>query len=190
MQPLSYQVGKATCWCTSIINGIMHLNKDRIESFQYKTLHSALNSILCANGLQFDKFEHKKIVTNIIGECFSFRLYDVEGVGISDAVRNLDFQSQVAVCSVDNEDHCILLNGKSECGEWLSAFDPWWHENDRSDNTNVRFPKKNETNVEIRMHHLLTHSLARYQKLYERGEAYPMGNSTIKHDLTVFEMQT
>ena len=60
MQPLSYQIGRCTCWGTSIMNGIMFLRwkhlceeEARIESFQYKILHAALNSLLRREGVWF-----------------------------------------------------------------------------------------------------------------------------------------
>ena len=99
----------------------------------------------------------------------------------------------MAICDVGDGDHSILLNGKSKCGSWLSAFDPWWYAADRKANKNVRFPRGNfqtEVNVKIRMHHLLKHPYAKkYKDKYESGKAYPMGKKKY-HCLTVIESPT
>ena len=85
-------------------------------------------------------------------------------------------------------DHSILLNGKSECGEWLSAFDPWWYcrtENGRIGNDNVQFPHEVGVNVRIRLHHLLEHPYGDHAESYRVGKAYPMGHNIPMRFLTV-----
>ena len=99
----------------------------------------------------------------------------------------------MAICDVGNGNHSILLNGKSKCGSWLSAFDPWWYEASREDDKNVRFPKgknRTEVNVEINMRHLLQDPYNRCQQRYSLGMAYPMGKNKRKHVLTVIESTT
>ena len=85
-------------------------------------------------------------------------------------------------------DRSILLNGKSECGEWLSAFDPWWYcraENGRIGNDNVQFPHEVGVNVRIRLHHLLEHPYGDHAESYRVGKAYPMGHNIPMRFLTV-----
>ena len=98
----------------------------------------------------------------------------------------------VAICDVGNGNHSILLNGKSKCGDWLSAFDPWWYGDSRKANNNVRFPKgkiRSKVNVEIRIRHLLEDPYATYKNKYNSGTAYPMGKKK-HHSLTVIESTT
>ena len=129
-------------------------------------------------------------VLETLSNSFSLRFSFVNGKKVTNVVRNLDFRRKVGICDVGNGAHCILLNGRSECGEWVSAFDPWWYhstENDRSDNENVQFPDEDGVNVRIRLHHLLEHSYNRYQKEYKTGKAYPMGRTIEKRFLTVID---
>ncbi len=203
MQPLTYQIGRSTCWAISIVNGIMFLrgrerrdgerDEARIESFQYKVLHSTLNTLLWIEGVWYndnDNFRAYQNVLETLSNSFSLRFSFVNGKKVTNVVRNLDFRRKVGICDVGNGAHCILLNGRSECGEWVSAFDPWWYhstENDRSDNENVQFPDEDGVNVRIRLHHLLEHSYNRYQKEYKTGKAYPMGRNIEKRFLTVID---
>lgn len=193
MQPLSYQIGKSTCWITSIINGIMFLrNGCRISSFEYKTLHAAVDSLLREEGVwivgqERDAFEHS---LKILGETFKIKFTNFRGQNVADGVIGLDYSNQVAVCHVGNDDHCILLNGISKCGEWLSAFDPWWYGDGRTGNENVRFPDENDEreghNVRIRRDHLLRARYPYHKDAYHEGLAYPMGRYE-KRFLTVME---
>ena len=93
----------------------------------------------------------------------------------------------MAICDVGNGDHSILLNRKSECGNWLSAFDPWWYDDNRTDNGNVQFPGESWTNVRISMQHLLRDPLDVYLDEYNSGKAYPMGMNIEKRFLAVIE---
>ena len=196
MQPLAYQVGKSTCWIASVFNAVMFLRKgERIGHCKYKIMHSTLNSFLRSEGVWYDTDEivvHKKL-KEMLGKLFALRVCTQRGSDVVDAIPELHFKRQVAICDVGDGNHSILLNGKSECGSWLSAFDPWWYEADRKANKNVRFPKGNirmEVNVKIRMHHLLKHPCAKkYEKKYESGMAYPMGEEEY-HCLTVIESTT
>ena len=112
------------------------------------------------------------------------------GAEVSDGIRNLDFDRQVAVCDVGNGDHAILLNGKGKRkrGDWLYAFDPWWYGQVRANNANVTFPNKFHANVLIRLRHLLDDAYERNS--FSTGIAYPMGEETDKHFLTVIEYKT
>ena len=199
MQPLAYQIGRSTCWVTSIINGIMFLrNRERIGYLHYKTMQTALNSFLRSNekgyeGIWFETDEEFGVYENVmklLESFFELRICTKRSQ-VVDAIRQLHFNKQVAICSVGNGDHGILLNGKSECGCWLSAFDPWWYDGVRSDNVNVRFPEEGiRTNVQIRIRHLLEDSLGTYRQEYGKGTAYPMGKNKNEHLLTIMESTT
>ena len=190
MQPLAYQVGKSTCWIASVFNAVMFLRKgERIGHRKYKIMHCTLNSFLRRKGVYYDTDDVHKNVKEMLEKLFALQVCTQRGADVVDAICRLHFKGQVAICDVGNGDHSILLNGKSECGSWLSAFDPWWYEADRKKNKNVRFPKGNirtEVNVKIRMHHLLKHP---YDEKYQSGEAYPMGEEK-HHCLTVIESTT
>lgn len=201
MQPLAYQIGRSTCWVTSIINGIMFLrNGERIGYLQYKTMQSALNSFLRSEkegkleGVWLETDEEFGVYKNVmgfLGTLFSLRICTTTGAEVADKIHDLHFRRQVAICSVGNGDHGILLNGKSECGNWLSAFDPWWYGDDRSDNENVKFTETDtSTNVRISMCHLLDHTPSEYRGEYNTGKAYPMGKKKAEHFLTVIESTT
>lgn len=201
MQPLAYQIGRSTCWVTSIINGIMFLrNGERIGYLQYKTMQSTLNSFLRSEkkgkseGIWFETDEEFGVYENVIKlleSFFALRICTKTCAEVADAIRQLHFNKQVAICSVGNGDHGILLNAKSECGCWLSAFDPWWYGAVRTDNGNVRFPgERIRTNVLIRMCHLLEDPYSRYAREYNRGTAYPMGKNKDEHFLTIIESTT
>lgn len=197
MQPLSYQIGNSTCWITSIINGITFLSEgERISSFQYKALHAALNSILWKTGVwywedgeDYSAFEH---VLEMLESTFRLQFNHYQGGDVADGIRNLRFGKQVAVCDVGNGDHSILLNGISECGEWLLAFDPWWYGDGLDSNDNVEFPDENGGrhvhNVRIRREHLLNDPFRGNEAAYSGGQAYPMGKNTDKRFLTVLEV--
>ena len=195
MQPLSYQIGTKTCWATSIINGIIFLlDGARMESVQYKILHFALNSILRKSGVVYytnDDYLDCESVTKILEEHFSLRFHCVRGPEVQQKIREMTFKDEVAVCDVGKGDHSILLNGKSECGEWLSAFDPWWYclaENDRVSSKIVKFPKnENSANVRINLRHLLEDPYNAYETEYGVGKAYPMGHNIEMHFLIVVE---
>ena len=195
MQPLAHQVGESTCWIASVFNAVMFLRKgERIGHLEYKCMHSTLNYFLRREGVRYDTDEfcvHKK-VKEMLGELFALRVCTQRGADVVNAIRHLHFEGQVAICDVGKGDHSILLNGKSECGSWLSAFDPWWYEAGRGANENVRFPRENirtTVNVEIRMRHLLQDPYAKYKNKYRSGRAYPMGKKKY-HCLTVIESTT
>ena len=203
MQPLAYQIGRSTCWITSIINGIMFLrNGERIGYLQYKIMQHALDSFLRSQGekegecegVWFETDEEFGVYDNVmqfLETLFSLSIRTMRASKVADATRHLDFVGQVAICDVGNGDHSILLNGRSECGNWLSAFDPWWYGGDRTDSENVRFPEETiSTNVEIRMCHLLEDPCGRYEEEYKTGKAYPMGQNTAKRSLTIIESTT
>ena len=198
MQPLAYQIGATTCWATSIINGIMFLrNGERIKSTQYKILHSALNSILRREGVPYDEkcdFEDYESVIEVLKTQFPLSFTPVRGSGVKKRIAKLNYKEQVAVCDVGAGDHSILLNGKSKCGKWLSAFDPWWYcrtKNDRTSSEIVQFPDDElGVNVRINMHHLLEHPYCKYKELFGNGKAYPMGCDTKKHFLTVIKCES
>ena len=86
------------------------------------------------------------------------------------------------------------LNGKSTCGNWLFAFDPWWYGDDQSrkekvkENDNIELLNETAVNVRIMLNHLLD-SYGQYERLYREGAAYPMGNNIDKRFLTVIECQ-
>ena len=194
MQPLAYQIGESTCWATSIINGIMFLRKgDRIGSHQYKIMQSALNSLLRRKGVSYytdDDFNDYANVMNLLETLFALQIHPAAGADVADAIRHLHFDGQVAICDVGNGDHSILLNGRSECGNWISAFDPWWYCDDRNDNGNVQFPEERSlANVRISMRHLLEDPFADYNNEYRTGTAYPMGvgRGVANRFLTVIE---
>ena len=201
MQPLAYQIGRSSCWVTSIINGIMFLrNGERIGYLQYKTMQLALNSFLRSReegkceGVWFETDEEFDVYENVmklLESFFALRICTKSFAEVADAIRQLHFNKQVAISSVGNGDHGILLNGKSECGCWLSAFDPWWYDGVRTDNGNVRFPEERiRTNVQIRMCHLIEDPFYRYMKEYRKGTAYPMGKKKAEHLLTIIESTT
>ena len=203
MQPLAYQIGRSTCWITSIINGIMFLrNGERIGYLRYKTMQYALNSFLRNQGEQegecegvwFETNEEFSVYDNVmkfLETLFSLSIRTMRSAEVADATRSLHFVGQVAVCDVGNGGHSILLNGKSNCGNWLSAFDPWWYGGDRTNSENVRFPKETiSTNVEIQMCHLLEDPYGMYEEEYNMGQAYPMGQNMAKRSLTIIESNT
>ena len=123
----------------------------------------------------------------------SFRYVRREDV--ANEFRDLDFDKRVAVCDVGNGDHSILLNDKSECGNWFSAFDPWWYGEDQarkemvSGNDGVELKNEAAVNVRIHLNHLLD-SYVKYRELYMLGAAYPVGNNIEKRFLTVVECQS
>lgn len=195
MQPLAYQIGTTTCWPTSVVNGIMFLrNGERIESTQYKILHSALNSILRREGVPYYEkcdFKDYESVIEVLKTQFPLSFTCVRGSRVKNRIRKLHYKRQVAICDVGDGEHSILLNGKSKCGKWLSAFDPWWYcptEYDRSPSKYVQFPdSKAGVNVCINLRHLLEDSFNQIMDLYSKGKAYPMGKNTDKNFLTVIE---
>ena len=201
MQPLAYQIGRSTCWITSIINGIMFLrNGERIGYLQYKIMQHALSSFLRSGkkgeweGVWFETDEEFGVYDDVMKfseTLFSLSIRTVRDAEVADATRHLDFVDQVAICDVGNGDHSILLNGKSKCGNWLSAFDPWWYGGDRTDSENVRFPEETiATNVEIRMCHLLEDPYGKYKEEYKTGKAYPMGRNMAQRSLTIIKSTT
>ena len=168
MQPLYYQIGGTTCWGTSIINDIMYLREgERIKSFQYKTLYAALNSILRREGVWYYEntdMRNYEDVIDVSKFSFSLNFRYVRGREVADEIHRLDFDGKVAICDVGNGDHSILLNGKSTCGNWLFAFDPWWYGDDQSrkekvkENDNVELVNETAVNVRIMLNHLLDSS--------------------------------
>ena len=92
-QPLAYQIGRSTCWVTSIINGIMCLrNGERIGYLQYRTMQSALNSFLRSGkegkceGVWFETDEEFGVYENVIrflGTLFSLRIRTTNGAEVT-----------------------------------------------------------------------------------------------------------
>ena len=175
-------------------------NGERIGYLQYKTMQLALNSFLRSGkegkweGVWFETDEEFCVYENVLKlleSFFALRICTKRCTEVVGAIRQLHFDKQVAICSVGNGDHGILLNGKSECGCWLSAFDPWWYDGARIDNGNVRFPEHRIwANVQIRMCHLLEDTMDNYRKEYAKGTAYPMGRNKTEHFLTIIESTT
>jgi hypothetical protein len=124
MQPLSYQIHPSSCWVTSMLNGLLLLygNKNRISTLVYRLLHSVLTD----EGV----YTQGKLGTDLSAVLMAIQIrtglkvhhYDSDEVEI--AVRNLNFQKQVAVCVVNAGQHAILLIGRSD--GWIEAFDPDW----------------------------------------------------------------
>ena len=193
MQPLSYQIGKTTCWPTSIINGIIFLrNGERIEAFQYKILHCALNAILWREGVQYyeyDDIRDFESVTKSIENTFSVKIDYFMKQDVGNKIQDLHFENQVAICDIGNGRHSILLKGRKD--GWFSAFYPWWYESGRVDNENVKFPNADESkivNIRIRRNHLLDDSFERHTDEYIDGRAYPMGKNMSKRFVTVISI--
>ena len=164
---------------------------NRIGSLQYKTLHFALNAVLGRTGVRFADgafdFRDYESVVKMLETFFALRFRTARGAEVADEIPRLHFHRQVAICDVGNGDHSILLNGKSECGNSLLAFDPWWYDDNRTDNNNAQFPGESCTNVRICMRHLLEDPLDMYLEEYNTGKAYPMGMNIEKRFLTVIE---
>ena len=201
MQPLAYQIGRNTCLIASIINGIMFLrNGERIGYLHYKIMQTVLNSFLRSGvdaepeGVWLDtdkEFGDYENVMKLLESFFELRICTKRFAEVADTIRQLHFNRQVAICNVGNGDHSILLNKKSECGCWLSAFDPWWYPGVRTDNANVRFPKRKIwKNAEIRMCHLLEDPFGQYEDEYAKGTAYPMGEYENEHLVTIMKSTT
>lgn len=198
MQPLSYQIGRSTCWGTSVINGIMYLRwkylpeeKARIESFQHKLLNSALGSVLRSYGVPYNECSGRLNIEDVMDELdhvFSLRSRHVRGAKVATEIRRLNFDKQVAICDVGNGDHSVLLNAKSKRSKWLYAFDPWWYNHSRKDNANVTFPKNRiDVNVRIRLTHLL--DCPYEEEPYSKGIAYSMGEIETRF-LMIIECKT
>jgi len=169
----------------------MFLRKgERISSFQYKTMHAVLNSRLRENGVDTDEgrvvFDH---IFDVLKITFDFNYKHFEQGKVADEIRGLHFNDQVAICDVGNGGHSILLTGISRCGEWLSAFDPWWYPGRRDDNENVKFPDENDKwygeNVRIRCDHFIDDPCNRHRVEHNKGLAYPMGKPPGHRFLTI-----
>lgn len=124
MQPLSYQVLPFSCWVTSMLNGILmlHRDKNRISGLVYRLLHN----ILTEDGVYTSGKPGNDITTVLeaVQTRSRLKVRHYDDVLVADALRQLHFKNQVAICSVDSGRHAILLSGRID--GWIEAFDPDW----------------------------------------------------------------
>ena len=193
MLPLQYQIGRSTCWATSIMNGIMFLREgELITSYQYKMANCVFGSNLWRGGVWYYEYDDERDLNSILRSLEHIFGIKVKFCKRNDAIEQIKKlplgKDIVAVCDVGNGKHCILLNGIDQRREWASAFDPWWYEDQRNDNENVIFPDRNSCiNVKIRLEHMLNDAVD--QNLFQKGEAYPIGKNREKTYLTVISKE-
>ena len=179
MQPLSYQTTEKTCWETSIVNGInLLLGNGRLcPLYAYRMLHYFVWK-------DIEHYYEERRFMRVIRDIEKFTGLKVsyhEEHEVAGAVDNLHFDEQVAVCDVYNGKHSILLNDRD--GEWFAAFDPWWYEHERHDDSNLKFPICDPfVNVKIRRSHLLANRL---DKGWKTGRSYQMGRIMGRRFVTI-----
>lgn len=139
MQPLSYQILPASCWVTSVLNGLLVLygDKNKIPGLVYRLLHAVLTDEgVHTTGAARDDW---KIVLEAVESRTDLRFLTVQRDAVAPALAKLHFRRQVAICDIASGSHAILLNGRSK--SWLEGFDPDWG--------NVRKPKSKAGAFEV-----------------------------------------
>lgn len=124
MQPLAYQILPYSCWVTSMLNGLLILygNKNRMSGLVYRLLHDVLTEDgVFTQGRPGNDFS---TILAAIQVRSKLKVHHYDDVAVAGAIRQLTFNGQVAICSVNSGTHAILLIGKK--GGWFEAFDPDW----------------------------------------------------------------
>ena len=124
MHPLSYQSLDASCWVTSMINGIMYLHKGkRVPFMVYRLLHN----LLVEDGVfYYTKNEQQqfKAVIQAVGACSNLEITYRTGNDVEKLIKDLNYMNQVVVCDIGYGEHSILINGFQNGA--FEAFDPYW----------------------------------------------------------------
>ena len=168
-----------------MINGIRYVSQsERIQTKVYRLLHSLLKD----DGVYYYTTQQLLNFDNVIEEVawhteLNIRYFCPNEV--AEALRELNFEGRAAVCDVGNGDHSILLTGRD--GDWLTAFDPYWYNDERKSGEKVRIEEKPTFNTKINLDHLINDGLSGHKRGFRKGEAYPMGKNIEKRFLTVIE---
>lgn len=172
MHPLSYQPLATSCWVTSMLNGILFLNKGKHVPFMANRL---LSNIHVEDGVfyytQKQKIEFEAIIS-AVGACTGLEITYFTGEEVERRLVNLDFNREVAVCDIGSGDHSILVNGESN--GVFQAFDPYWDNVKKSDQIEGKyesyspyFPESKHTvNLKIHKDHFFSK---------RTGAGFPMG---------------
>jgi hypothetical protein len=107
-----------------MLNGLLVLygNKNRMSGLVYRLLHDVLTEDgVYTQGKPGNDFT---TVLEAIQVRTKLKVHHYDDVAVADAILNLNFRKQVAICVVNSGAHAILLTGKSD--GWYHAFDPDW----------------------------------------------------------------
>ena len=125
MQPLSYQILPASCWVTSMLNGIIFLfeSNTKVPLLAYRLLHELLieKGVFYYTKKELTSFE---AIIKAVSTCTGLKIDYHSGHAVQPAIEALNFNTQVAVCDIGSGDHSILINGIKE--DWVEGFDPYW----------------------------------------------------------------
>ena len=175
MHPLSYQMVKNSCWVTSMINGIFLLTGENMYNITAFTYH-LLNCLLKDDGVSFYRpvdFQKYETITKAVERETGLNITNIKGKDVEDAFENknwsfgLEEEKRVAICTIDNGEHVILINGEGEGEEnkrWLHCFDPLWERVRTKKGAPIRNHNSDKyqhvdegiVNVKIAQHHLLS----------------------------------
>ena len=172
MQPLSYQSAEESCWVTCMINGIrLVTRKNRVPTRAYRTIQCLLQN----DGAHFFTEKEWGALENAVQtveRLTGLNINHYNGADVQNALLELQFDRRVAVCSVGNGDHSILLHNK--IGYWFEGFDPYWYDEERCGGRLLRFPKGDRaTNVRIHQRQLFGQGVN--DREYTMGMKYHMG---------------
>ncbi len=89
----------------------------------YRLLHDLLieEGVFYYTNKQVKEFE---AIVQAVGACTGLEIGYVNGKEVGGAIKELDYQNQVAVCDIKAGAHSILINGYKD-GVFL-GFDPYW----------------------------------------------------------------
>jgi len=158
--PLNYQPLSSSCWVTSMVNGILCLYPGkRVPFMAYNVLHDLLveDGVFYYTNKQVREFE---AIVTAVGVCTGLDITYVNGKDVPDAIKQLDYQNQVAVCDIKAGAHSILINGYQD--GVFQAFDPYWEHVEKNDRVKNKYETyapymedtNNTVNVRIRDNHL------------------------------------
>jgi hypothetical protein len=107
-----------------MVNAILFLNRGKHVPFM---AHRLLHNLLVEDGVFYYTKKEKQefdAIIGAVGVCAQLEISYECGDLVEKLLRNLDYQSQVAVCDIGAGDHSILIH-KYENGVF-DAFDPYW----------------------------------------------------------------
>lgn len=178
MPPLMYQFTGVTCWYVSMINGIMLLRWRHTKDFEESLLKPMEDRLLRSLTAQYTEFSSRpwwtleeyryyESVMNCVAEIAKLEIHVYRGKSAGKKIRELKFESEVAICNTCKGTHAILLHERKKDG--INCFDPWWDyvkKSEKSKGYQV-FPNASPTNLWVRCNYFLE----------EEKEPFTIGNS-------------
>ncbi len=129
-QPFSYQTLPASCWVTSVTNGLLHIygDKDRIPGLALRLLHSVLTDEGVQNGSGKTKADWEIVLGAVTEKCgLDLTIIHQHDNDVETVLKEkVDFSKSVVICDVGAGSHSVLIASRSD--DWFYGFDPDWNQ--------------------------------------------------------------